>query len=68
MVPNVQGVSLSHLAEVATEKIPSCSTKISTTTDKQSINSVHFDQLNIPKGLTDWNAMVRDIFYDKDIK
>jgi hypothetical protein len=65
-VPNVRGVSLSHLADVSMEKIPSSSANDLVVTNVNSTNTIEIDQIiNLPRGLTDWNAVVQKIIYKK---
>jgi hypothetical protein len=47
------------------EKMPSSSANVSAAIDIQSTNTVDIDQLNLPKGLTDWDAIVRNIINKK---
>ncbi len=65
-MPNIRGVSLSHLADVGMEKIPSSSANDLVATDVNSTNTIEIDQIiNLPRGLIDWNAVVQNIIYNK---
>ncbi|CAF3601140.1 unnamed protein product [Rotaria socialis] len=60
-IPNVHGVSLCHLADNKSNFVSNSPEKLPMFKDEKSADLLHEHRINLPKGTTDWDAIMLDI-------
>ncbi|CAF3538259.1 unnamed protein product [Rotaria sp. Silwood1] len=65
-IPKVRGVSLCHLADNTFQYSPTYQQSLAISIDENSTHALDFNQLNLPKGPTDWDTKLRDIMCKKN--
>ncbi|CAM4831875.1 unnamed protein product [Rotaria magnacalcarata] len=60
-IPNVHGVSLCHLTDNKSNLVSNSPEKVPMFKDEKSADSLDEHRINLPKGITDWDAVMLDI-------